>query len=83
MSNMKRREFIKVAGAAGAATGLGLMGMPMKAAAGGGHVIVIGGGYGGTIAPAQLTPPDWHVRSLAELAAAVERAWAGAGARSS
>ena len=29
MSNMKRREFIKVAGAAGAATGLGLMGMPM------------------------------------------------------
>ncbi|MCB1736334.1 MAG: FAD-dependent oxidoreductase [Gammaproteobacteria bacterium] len=62
MSNMKRREFIKVAGAAGAATGLGLMGMPMKAAAGGGHVIVIGGGYGGTIAAKYIRMADAGIK---------------------
>ncbi len=62
MSNMKRRDFIKVAGAAGAATGLGLAGFPMQASAGGAHVIVIGGGYGGTIAAKYLRLGDPSIK---------------------
>ena len=45
--SMKRRQFIKAAGAAGAATGFALSGMRTAAAGSGGHVVVVGGGAGG------------------------------------
>lgn len=53
-SNFNRRNFLKVAAAAPAAgLGLGVIGTAQKATAGGhggGHVVVIGGGFGGATA---------------------------------
>ncbi len=51
MSTISRRNFIKLVGATGTASTLGLAGMgPALAKKHGGHVVVIGGGYGGATA---------------------------------
>ena len=50
MSSISRRDFIKLVGATGAASSLGLAGMGVAHAKKGGHVVVIGGGYGGATA---------------------------------
>lgn len=45
--SIKRRQFIKAAGAAGAVTGLSLSGLRFASAGSGKHVVVVGGGAGG------------------------------------
>ncbi len=45
--SIKRRQFIKAAGAVGAATGLSLSGLRLASAGSGKHVVVVGGGAGG------------------------------------
>lgn len=58
MSRITRRDFIKLAGAAGAATGLGLMGCEGAKLGGGGKVVIVGGGTGGATAAKYIRMMD-------------------------
>ncbi len=57
MSQITRRNFIKVAGAAGAATGLSLMGCAGRTGPGP-HVVIVGGGTGGATAAKYIRKLD-------------------------
>jgi sulfide dehydrogenase [flavocytochrome c] flavoprotein subunit len=60
MSKLSRRQFIKLAGGA---TALAAMGMNLPAnAAKGAHVIVVGGGFGGTIAAKYIRMFDPNIK---------------------
>lgn len=64
MSKISRRTFLRLAGAAGAVTGLGLGGCastrpsPLFKAGKGGHVVVVGGGFGGATCAKYLRQAD-------------------------
>ncbi len=59
MGDITRRNFIKLAGAAGAATGLGLVGCESTGRMGGGaDVVVVGGGTGGATAAKYIRKLD-------------------------
>ncbi len=60
MSQFTRRHFIKLAGAAGAATGLGLLGCAGRTGAGS-QVVVVGGGTGGATAAKYIRKLDRSV----------------------
>ncbi|UCH53783.1 MAG: FAD-dependent oxidoreductase [Pseudomonadota bacterium] len=62
MSNFSRRSFIKIAGAAGAATALGSLAYAPRARAAGGHVVVIGGGFGGASCAKYLRRADSGIK---------------------
>ncbi len=67
MSNVSRRNFIKVAGAAGAAAGLGLAGCAGQGGAagaggGGGRVVIVGGGTAGATAAKYIRTLDPSVQ---------------------
>ncbi len=67
MSGISRRDFLKLAGAAGAAsvTGLGVIGCTgpqARTRAGGGHAVVIGGGFGGAVAAKYIRKLDPSIK---------------------
>jgi len=60
MSQITRRNFIKIAAAAGAASALGALGVPgsARAAGKGKQVVVVGGGFGGTTCARHIRRAD-------------------------
>jgi sulfide dehydrogenase [flavocytochrome c] flavoprotein subunit len=58
MTKISRRRFNTLLGAAGAASGLGLLAAPTPLRAAGGRVVVIGGGFGGATAAKYIRMMD-------------------------